>query len=148
MSDDPFLPPPPDPSSVAVWAGQFRAILPLLGGIGIGGAWLQHLTDAQISDYLTGILTAIGVASWGVTALWSRYDKWRAAKADRASSVASAAASAHLTQAAGRPVIVTVAPASAELPGYAPVATMVSPLEVASVALPLKAAPPLPAPAL
>lgn len=112
MTDNPYpLPPPlPAPTTIAIWAGQIRAILPLLGGIGLGGAWVANLTDAQINGYVTATLTITGLASWGVTALWSRYDKWQAARDDHASSVASAVASANRTAAAGVAAPVTVAP--------------------------------------
>jgi predicted lipid-binding transport protein (Tim44 family) len=106
----PAPPPLPTPTSVAIWAGQIRAILPLLGGIGLGGAWVAKLTDAQINDYVTATLTFIGIASWIISALWSRYSKWEAARADHASSVASAVASANRTAVVGTPTPVTVAP--------------------------------------
>lgn len=130
----PDPPPPPDPVVVAQWAGQIRTVIALVGGLGLGGAWLQHLTDAQISNDVTAILTMFGLASWALAGVWSWWQKRQAANAARTVAVASAVASAHKTQDAGTPTPVTVAPAAAA--GVAPVATMVSHAEAAMVPLP------------
>ena len=122
---DPMLPPlpaPPDPVYVAQWTGQIRTIVALAGGIGIGGAWLQHITDAQISNDVTAMITVLGLVSYAVAAFYSWKQKRDAATAAHTEKVASAVASAN----AGMPVVVTVTP-----PGQPNIATAVSPLEAA-----------------
>ncbi len=136
FADDilPPPPPPPDPVVVAQWAGQIRTVIALVGGLGLGGAWFQHLTDAQISNDVTAFLTVFGLASWAVAAGWSWWQKRQAANAARTVAVASAVASAHKTAATGTPTPVIVAPSVAV--GVAPVATMVSHAEASTVPLP------------
>jgi hypothetical protein len=150
MTVDPYqlpLPPPlPAPTTVAIWAGQIRAILPLLGGIGLGGASVANLTDAQINGYVTAVLTLVGIASWAGTAIWSRYDERQQARVARQVAVASAVASAHATQAAGTPVAVTVAVPIT--PNAAAVATHIPAAEAAIVPLPTPGVAPQPAPTL
>lgn len=124
---DPMLPPlpaPPDPVTVAQWTGQIRTVVALLGGIGLGGAWLQHITDAQISNDVTTVLTVLGLAAYAIAAFYSWKQKRDAATAARTEKVASAVASAN----AGVPVVVTVTP-----PGVPNIATPVSNAE-ASIA--------------
>lgn len=110
--DNQGLPAPPSPTNIAVWTGQVRTVIAVLGGLGLGGAALQHVTDQQISNELTAGLTVFGFLAWAAAALWSRYSKWEAARADRASSVLSAVATASATARAGvrMPVIVVPAP--------------------------------------
>jgi len=102
MNPYPLPPPLPAPTTVAVWAGVVRAIIPILPLLGLGGAWLANLTDVQLSGYVTAALTISTLASVVGAALWSRYDKWQAARKDHQTSVASAVA----THAQGTPLTV------------------------------------------
>lgn len=141
-ADDFPLPPEiPPPTTIAIWGGQIRAILPLLGGIGIGGAWVEKLTDAQINSYLTAILTLIGIGSWIFSAIWSRYDKWQQARKARTNAVASAVASAI----SGSPVTVSVTKTPSGTPDLA-TATRVSMVEAANSPQPRFGTMPDPAP--
>lgn len=140
MSDLPPLPQPPDPTTIAQWTGQLRTLIALAGGLGLGGAWLGHITDQEISGDLTAIFTVGGLALWAGAAIWSWIAKLRAATAARTSAVASAVQSAQT----GTPVVVTVTP-----PGQPNIATLISPAEVAAApAVPVgtlpSAAPPSP----
>jgi hypothetical protein len=115
MSSDPYpLPPPlPTPATVGVWAGQVRAVLPLLGGLGAGGAWAAKLTDTQINGYVTAGLTLFALACWGGSAISSWFSKIQAQRDKRKAEVAAAIASANATHTTGVPTAVTVIPATA-----------------------------------
>ena len=130
----PQPPAPPDPVVVAQWAGQIRGLIILLGGIGIGGAWLQKITDAQLTNDVTAVLTVAGVAAWAASSAWSWWQKRKAAKAARTAAVASAVASAHATFKNNAPTPLTVEPSP--IVGLAPIATHVSLMDAATVPLP------------
>jgi hypothetical protein len=101
MSDP--LPQPPDPVKVAQWAGQIRTLIALLAGAGlIGGVW-AGVSAEQIANWLTAILTIVGLAG----AAWVSVTSWWAKTHDRQVLVASTVASVQ----AGTPVVVTVTPA-------------------------------------
>jgi apolipoprotein N-acyltransferase len=90
MTIYPFQAAPIDPVKIAKWTGQVRLVLTLLAGVGIGGAWIPHITDAQISGYVGLSLALIPIGS----ALWSWFEnEWNRKKAN-ATVVASAVASA------------------------------------------------------
>ncbi len=138
----PPLPPPPSPTKIALWTGQIRAVIALLAGIGFGGAWLQKVTDTQISDGLTAFLTVAGLVLWGVAGAMSWYkEHWQAAAA-RSTAVASAVASV----AEGTPVTVAVTQTPPGMPDIV-VATHIPLAEQAVAPSPPVGQPPQPAPA-
>lgn len=118
----PAPPPPPDQAIVTQWTqwfGQIRALAILLGGMGLGGTWLNKfigLSDAEVSGYIAALVTVTGIAAWIGPAAWSWIEKKRTAlaiarairKAEVAAAVASAELTAHATSEAGRPVLVPV----------------------------------------
>lgn len=133
---DPFtLPPPPDPTKVAQWAGLARTLVALAAGAGFVGAAWAGVSAEQIANLLTAVLTLAGAAG----ALWSGIRSWRQKAEQRAINVASSAASAAL----GQPVTVAVTPA-----GMPNVVTRISGAEIAAApSAPLNVAPsPAPAP--
>ncbi len=130
----PAPPPMPDPTRVAQWAGQIRAIMPLIGGVlGAFGIAIPTLSDAQLSGYISAAMILIGLGMYA----WSAYTSWQAKNADRKVLVASTVASVQH----GTPVVVTVTPE-----GQPNVATKVSATEQATApSVPVGVAP-LPAP--
>ena len=129
----PLPPPPPSPTAIALWAGQLRVVIPLLGGIGIGGAWLQSITDTQLTSYVTTGLTLFGLVCWIGTALWARAAAWWRAADKRKAEVSAAVASANATHAIGVPTAVTVIPST---PTTSPTAVTVPYVEAVAAAVP------------
>lgn len=128
------LPAPPDPTAIEQWSGQARTLIAVLSGIGIGGAWLQHVTDAQITGYVTAGLTLVSLGGWAWAAFRSWQSKRMKAEEERKLQVASAVASANATMAAGIPTPVTVSVVEKTLPHMPDVgaATLVSTAEAAT----------------
>ncbi len=134
MTDATFTPPPPpDPVKVAQWAGQIRTLIALLAGAGLlGGVWAGVTAD-QIANWLTAILTVVGLAG----AVYAAMTSWWAKIQDRKALVAAAKASAQH----GEPVTVTVTPE-----GMPNVATKISATEQAAAPSVPQGIPPQPAP--
>lgn len=125
---------PPDPVKVAQLAGQIRAILPFVGGALAGvGVVLPSFTDAQLSGYISAAMTIAGLASYGIAAVWSWYQKLQARKM----LVASAKASAEH----GTAVVVIETPV-----GQPNVATKIPVAEQAAAPSVPQSVPPIPAP--
>jgi hypothetical protein len=85
-----LVPSTPNAASITIAAGQIRALLGVLAGMGVlGGVWASVSAD-QIATILTAVLMLGGLAAGGVASIWSWWQKIEAAKADHAGSVASA----------------------------------------------------------
>lgn len=128
------IPPPPNPTKMAQWAGQLRLLIGILAGAGlIGGAW-AGVSAEQIANWLTAIMTVGSMAGMA----WASYKSWQDKKAQRAALVASAMVSA----AAGAPVAVTVTPE-----GLPNIATQISVREQLAAPIVTAGVTPQPAPA-
>lgn len=86
------IPSTPDPTQVALWTGQIRLLISVFVGLGLGSAWLPHITDAQISAELTAVLTVASLIGAVGASAWSFYKEHWAAQHTHAVAQVSAAA--------------------------------------------------------
>ena len=114
MSDPGFPAPPaePSPTAQALWTSFALTILKLLSGAGLMGATWAAYTPEKVSAIVTLALYAVSAVMAVVSWLGSRWQHYNLARADHASSVQAAVASASATAAAGvrMPLIVVPAP--------------------------------------
>ena len=85
------MPSTPDPEAIALAAGQLRALLAALAGMGIlGGVWAS-VSANEIATILTAVLTLSGLVLYLIASVWSWWQKAAAARAAHRGAVASAA---------------------------------------------------------
>lgn len=118
MTDFDIMPPPlPDPTRVNQWTAQLHLVIAAAAGAGLIGAGWQAVSDAQLANYVSIILTLASLAGGA----YASFKAWRARiaaeKAARAREVDAAVASAHATIAAGVATPVTVAVTTETPPG-------------------------------